>query len=202
MDFYVINLERRPDRLKRFQMGSNLAQVPCEVIKAVDGRVLVTDDHWLTKYDNLEKIRYLKRGEIGAYLSHYKCFEQSTKDIAMIFEDDARIPIDFWYQYNLVMKHIPSDFDIVLLGTSRLWKRKYKSRCKLIWENEYFAEYQGDIYGLQGYIITKKAIDYLKDCKYPIMAPIDVVFNNLGLKVYVVKSDLISLNRLGSDSQG
>jgi len=202
MDFYVINLERREDRLKRFQIGSKLADVDCEVIKAVDGKELITKDYWITRYDNLDKIRYLKKGEIGSYLSHYKCFEQSTKDTAMIFEDDARIPIDFWYQFNLKLKHLPLDYDIVLLGTTRLWQRKYKPRCKLVWENEYFAEYEGDIYGLQGYLITKKAMKHLIDCKYPISSPNDIKFCNVGLKVYVVKSDLISLNRLGSDSQG
>ena len=202
MDIYVINLERRPDRLLKFQNQAKLAGVKAKVMNAVDGKSLSTKDFWIEKYYNLVEKRYLKKGEIGSYISHYNCFEDSTTNKVMVFEDDAKLPMGFFYSYNEVCKTLPSDFDIALLGTTKLWQRKYKEKCKLIWENEYFAEYQGDIYGLQGYIITKKAIDYLKDCKYPIMAPIDVVFNNLGLKVYVVKSDLISLNRLGSDSQG
>lgn len=201
MDSYVINLERRTDRLKQFMFGSKIAQVNVNVIKAIDGKQLVTSNHWLNRYNNLDRIRYLKKGEIGSYLSHFQCFEQSTKDCAMIFEDDAKIPIDFWYQYKIKMKTLPLDYDIALLGTTRLWKRKYRQRCILVWENEDWARYHGDVYGLQAYLITKKGMKHLIDCKYPIDAPNDVKFSNVGLTVYVLKNDLVNVNRLGSDSQ-
>ncbi len=41
----------------------------------------------------------------------------------------------------------------------------------------------------------------MKDCKFPIDASNDVKFTNWGLNVYVIKEDLVSTHRLGSDSQ-
>lgn len=201
MDTYVINLKRRTDRLKRFKFGSDLAKVDVKVVEAFDGKELSMKDYWLGKYDNLDKMRYLMKGEIGAYLSHYKCLELSGSDRVLIFEDDAKIPYDFWYGLNKLLKTLPEDFDIALLGTTRLWQRKYKQRCKKIWENEDWARYEGDIYGTQAYIITRKAVEHMIDCKYPIISPFDVKVNQCGLKLYVVKEDLVGTNRLGSDAQ-
>jgi len=197
MDVYLINLDRREDRLKSFDMGAKLAGVRYKRIPAVDGKDLNTKKYWFSKYD----VRYLKRGEIGCYLSHYKAFEKSTKDTVMVFEDDAKIPYDFWWRYKIVTKHLPDDWDIALLGTTSLWQRKYKQKCHLKWENEYWARYEGDIYGLHGYIVKREAIQFMKDCKFPIDAPCDVKFSNLGLNVYVVKEDLVGSHRLGSETQ-
>lgn len=201
MDVYLINLDRREDRLKSFQAGAKLAGLSFKRIQAVDGKLLNTKDYWLSKYDNLDRWRYLKRGEIASYLSHFKAFEDSTKDTIMVFEDDAKLPYDFWWRYNIATQHLPDDWDIALLGTTSLWQRKYRQRCHLKWENDYWARYEGDIYGLQGYIVKREAIQFLKDCKFPIDAPNDVKFSNLGLNVYVIKEDLVSTHRLGSDSQ-
>tara|TARA_R110000822_G_scaffold31644_1_gene91504 strand:- start:733 stop:1341 length:609 start_codon:yes stop_codon:yes gene_type:complete len=201
MDIYVINLERRPDRLLKFQNQAKLAGVKAKVMNAVDGKSLSTRDFWIEKYYNLVEKRYLKKGEIGSYISHYNCFEDSTTNKVMVFEDDAKLPMGFWYSYNEVCKTLPSDFDIALLGTTKLWQRKYKEKCELIWENDLWAKYSGDIYGLQAYVITRKAINHLQDCKYPIDSPNDIKFNNVGLNVYILKKDLVTTNRLGSDAQ-
>tara|TARA_R110000824_G_scaffold246649_2_gene435828 strand:- start:1121 stop:1729 length:609 start_codon:yes stop_codon:yes gene_type:complete len=202
MDTFVINLERRPDRLKKFALSAKLAQVDFKVVDAVDGKLLSNKNYnWITKYDNLDKIRYLKKGEIGSYLSHYKCFENSTTDHVLIFEDDAKIPIDFKYQLNLLLSKVPKDFDVLLLGTTNLWNRKYKDEKKIIWKDDYFFKYDGDVYGLQSYLLSRKAINALLDCKYPIDGPNDCKFSNSGLKYYIVNKNLVNLNRMGSDSQ-
>jgi len=44
-------------------------------------------------------------------------------------------------------------------------------------------------------------MDRMLDCKYPIDSPIDVKINNVGLNVYVLKEDLVTTNKLGSDTQ-
>lgn len=201
MNCFVISLKRRKDRLKRFLTRAELAQVPVKVIEAIDGEKVNFKSIWLDKYDNLITRRYLKKGEIGCYLSHYKCYQMSDADRVFVFEDDAYIPLDFWYQLNIKLKTLPKDFDVALLGTTSLWRRKYSSKCKKIWENEDWARYEGDIYGLQGYIISRKAIETMLDCKYPLNVPIDVKINHLGLNLYVLKVNLIDTLRLGSDTQ-
>ena len=201
MDSYVINLKRRKDRLNKFLIRASTANIPVKVVEAIDGQNIDFKSIWIEKYNNLITRRYLKKGEIGCYLSHYKCYEMSKTDLVLIFEDDAYIPIDFWYQFDIIKKTLPKDFDIALLGTTNVWRRKYSKECKKIWENKDWTRYEGDIYGLQGYILSKKAIKTLIDCKYPLNVPIDVKINHLGLKVYVSKLNLIDTLRLGSDTQ-
>ena len=64
MDTYVINLKKRKDRLKKFKLGSDFAQIDLNILEAFDGKELDMKDYWLEKYDNLDKRRYLKKGEI------------------------------------------------------------------------------------------------------------------------------------------
>ena len=202
MKSYVINLDRRDDRLRKFQNLAEIADVKVERIKAIDGKIdLITDDHWLQKYNNTEKIRYMTKGEIACYLSHYKVWESSREDEITVFEDDARIPIMFNYDLNNYLKYLPKDYDMPLLGTNNTWFNKYKDNSKIIWENKYWFKYQGDVYGLQSYIIKRNAIDVLKDSKYPINCPIDIKINHIGLNVYILKENMVSQCRWGSDTQ-
>ena len=194
---YVINLNRRSDRLKIFSNLANNADVDFELMEAVDGKLLDRKQFWTTKFGD----RYLKRGELGVYLSHYKIYEETKEPMVIIFEDDARIPLDFYYQLRCALEKLPPDWDIVLLGVSNLWRRKYQAKQKVIYDDGFFQKFQGDIYGLHSYMINKRGMDRLIDCKFPIDSPIDVKINNVGLQVYVVKEDIVTTNKLGSDTQ-
>lgn len=202
MESYFINLDRRKDRLQKFQNLCNVANLKVKRIQAIDGKTDIDrKDYWLQKFDNDPKSRYMSNGEIACYLSHYKCYEESKSDLTLVLEDDAKLPMMFEYNLSNYFKYLPKDWDIILLGTSELWARKYKKNTTTTYKNQYWFKCVGDVYGLQCYILKRKAIDTLKDCKYPINAPIDVKINHLGLNVYILNHNMVGTHRWGSDTQ-
>ena len=198
METFLINLKYRQNRLIKFDIQAKREGIKYERLEAVNGKEINRIHYWINKYDNR---RYLKSGEIGSYLSHYKCFEKCKQDLALIFEDDAKLCLNFKDKLNILMENVPDDWDIILLGTTKLWKRKYREKCQLIYDDNYFQQFTGDIYGLQSYVINRKAMDHLIDCKFPIMCPNDIKFCNSGLNVYVSKEELVGTLQMGSDSQ-
>jgi len=199
METFLINLKFREDRLKQFDIQAKREGINYERVEAVNKYELNRKDYWITKkYDDR---RSLKSGEVAVYLSHYKCMESCTQDLALIFEDDAKLTCNFKDKLKILMENAPEDWDILLLGTSRLWKKKYRPKCPITYEDGYFYKVSGDIYGLQAWVINRKAIEELKDSKFPIMCPNDVKISNSGLNVYIAKKELVGLNRMGSDTQ-
>jgi len=137
----VINLDRRPDRLKDFInqfTNSNLNTLTCERFSAIDGVNLIKD---ITnkKIENDPIFQALKniddpipRGELGCLLSHYfvlKEIENNTNlnddDLVLIFEDDV-----FFTDYNdekffdhINTFHKINKFDFIFL--SGRWKKHF-----------------------------------------------------------------------------
>jgi GR25 family glycosyltransferase involved in LPS biosynthesis len=132
-EIYLINLKRRPDRLKTFLQKyreSDLSKYPLVKFDAVDGSLLDIDKVPLSELAKAElqqlqttgfrtKHYQLTKGAIGCYLSHLKIWENILKNeynSALIFEDDADIPHNILERIQNEMIHIPTDWDIVLLG--------------------------------------------------------------------------------------
>ena len=122
---FVINLERRPDRLEKFLQGfpkELLSEL--DVFKAVDGNRLYPENHtaeekktecvlnqFLDLEPSLEQIKNrlfqeekLKTGEVGCFLSHLILWKQLLQendcDFYIIFEDDAVFEPDFAEAYS------------------------------------------------------------------------------------------------------
>jgi len=101
MESYVINLDKRGDRWRKIDALCKTANLPIKRMRAIDGKTeLITDEHWLQKYDTGDRFRYMTKGEIACYLSHYKCYEESKSELTLVIEDDAKIPIMFDYNLN------------------------------------------------------------------------------------------------------
>ena len=130
---FVINLERRKDRLMEFidriKTKTTLPLKDIILFKAIDGK-----DLYPTK-----DIKYLCRncdynyqpGVIGCALSHYDVWRNISGsnyiDKALIFEDDAMIfdgidPVKVWNEE--IYKNYPEDCDLLLLGKSMYDKNK------------------------------------------------------------------------------
>ena len=109
----VINMERRPDRLRqllRFLTGSDIGSVPTYRLSAHDGSKIDYKNGLLTEQavkemDTLRATRIrafhaqLSPGAIGCYLSHLDAWKFIVEDAAadmeapyLILEDDARVP--------------------------------------------------------------------------------------------------------------
>lgn len=130
---YLINLKRRPDRLKKFlELYNDSDMKDTSIIKfdAIDGSKLDIDSVPLTELAKAElhqlestgfrtKHYQLTKGGIGCYLSHVKVWENILKNnykYALIFEDDAKVPYNINQIIKEELKYFPNDWDIILLG--------------------------------------------------------------------------------------
>ena len=123
---YVINLERRTDRLEKFIKKTKYLP-KFEIFKAIDGQELKYDNSYnllyfgnkILKNNLIKKIKELKIGEIGCFLSHYFIWKKIIQfdKPCLIFEDDANICHDFTNKLNIILeKGIPENFDILWIG--------------------------------------------------------------------------------------
>ena len=204
MYVYLINLERRSDRLRIFKTQALKENIMYQRIPAIDGLELDRRDIWTRMYEGPTQKRSLKKSEIGCYLSHYMCYQDAYKnnrDWTVIFEDDVKIPGSFWQKVTKMMIELPSDADILLLGASPLWRNKYEHLGKLKRCTLNLNKVLGEVYGLHGYIVRKKALKTLLECKFPVDAPMDIKITYLGLNVYIPDTDIVKVNKLGSNTQ-
>jgi GR25 family glycosyltransferase involved in LPS biosynthesis len=111
---FVINLERRPDRLNKFLDKCPLKDV--KVISAFDGQNP-------EKESSDEKLLFsknsMKPGEIGCFISHlriYKKIVEKNYQYAFIMEDDAIFCPDFHTKFLKVISEMPDDTDILYIG--------------------------------------------------------------------------------------
>lgn len=130
---YLINLKRRPDRLKKFLELYNESDMKDTLLikfDAIDGSKLDINSVPLSELAKAElnqlestgfrtKHYQLTKGGIGCYLSHVKIWENILKHnykYALIFEDDAKVPHNINEIINEELKYFPNDWDIILLG--------------------------------------------------------------------------------------
>lgn len=116
-DAYVINLERRADRLNRFKTNTGVRNA-VNVWRATDGRALTMTPQLAYLFrDNDFK---WKKAVMGCAISHMGLWERLAKDqIAtsyLICEDDARLRPDWREWWTAAAPHIPTDADVVYLG--------------------------------------------------------------------------------------
>jgi len=96
MKTFVINLDRRKDRL-------NELKIPFE---------------W-ERFTAFDASKMNQPGYVGCLLSHRTLLEK-IKDLklesAMIFEDDVELCEDFENKFNVILKQLPEDWDLLYLG--------------------------------------------------------------------------------------
>lgn len=204
----VINLKRRPDRLKKFRNMSRYAS-QCEVVSAVDGRTLdlqslladgtlgyigwksiVNTTQGLPKKHHYELCTL---GAIGCYLSHYNAWK-SILDHKLayryIFEDDANITIldnqDYVAMIAEKMQTLPDDWHIYLIGLPHTMLEF--EDCDNCDDN---LKKIKRFCGLHAYIVSFKGAKFLLEqgMLFPIQQQIDSHLSELaldyGLNVYI-----------------
>ena len=127
-EMYLINLDKRPDRLKT-TMG-NLNQYNYNNVrrfKAIDSSKFTDDEissytQFYARnpiYDNKRTEHHqLSRGAIGCYLSHLELWKDMTKnkkEKIVIFEDDT-LPTINKHEIDDILAKVPEDWDIILFG--------------------------------------------------------------------------------------
>jgi GR25 family glycosyltransferase involved in LPS biosynthesis len=120
-DSFVINLERRADRLEKFQANHAAFAVGVERWPAVDGRSLQLTPALARLFRPNDF--FWKKAVMGCALSHLGLWwqlanEQADNACYLVFEDDARClnAPAFMASLNDAMSKAPSDYDILYLG--------------------------------------------------------------------------------------
>ena len=144
IDIYLINLDRRPERLKNMQYQLDYLQLPFTRIPAIDGKHIEQNISMKTNYNfSLHpetKLRFEwieeaindKRknnentyGNVGCWQSHLQTYflirdkaEKTNNDgLVLILEDDIVIEKRFLADVKKYLKLLPSDWDIFFLGS-------------------------------------------------------------------------------------
>lgn len=210
-EIYLINLERRNDRLQRFLSGwhsSDMKRYSITKFNAVDGSLINTNTIPITDMAKLELkqldtlgFRYkhyqLTKGAIGCYLSHVKVWEtimQSNTNSALIFEDDASIPPNCGSRIKRAIRDIPDDWDIILFG-------KHCSDCedkgKYVKVNRFIL--------LHTYMISKRGILKIMDegNLFPISQQLDAYLSEISyfLNIYAPKENIVKQAESRTDIQ-
>ena len=123
-DGYVINLERRPDRLRAFQEDIAQTGLEIEPLEAVDGRALDLSAYdeqvssWYRVFGNPASLG----GTVGCKLSHEAAWEAvAGRDDGLyyVFEDDARLAVGGRWQTQRLTRLVdraPDDADLIWLN--------------------------------------------------------------------------------------
>lgn len=160
-NWYVVNLKRRPDRLKLFKERCPLDTSKIKVLTACDGKTL-------TSFPN--NFKGESAGVIGCFISHVLCWEETLKqknsDYSVIFEDDAIFSKDFEKKFNDII-NTNLDFNIIYIGGR--FKENYKMiNCIHVTDNIVKYDYKKwDPWDCDrtthAYIISKKGCQLLLD---------------------------------------
>jgi len=112
---FVINLKRRPDRLKQFYERCPFTDVIA--MNAFDGRS--PQDEPEDDLKRFSKLNCNLSGEKALFVSHLRIYQEIVNkgySSALIFEDDAEFCESFLKKYVISTKHVPDDFDLLYIG--------------------------------------------------------------------------------------
>jgi glycosyl transferase family 25 len=193
-----INLDRRPDRnqnvidqLKKLNLDSM-----SERFSAIDGKKLNLDeiDSKIITKQGIEDAKksdvlytHLTPGAIGCAMSHQAIYQKIVNENivkCLILEDDITFVDDFNKKIEELEKKITNDYDLFFLGYHGV------SQYDIINITPNNIHKFITIYGLFGYIVTKKGAQKLLDL-YPITLQIDseITNNSENIDIYGVDRD-------------
>ena len=115
---YVINLERRKDRIDTFKTHHMNIKDRVYLWRATDGRTLTLTQELVHCFRNND-FKW-KKSVMGCALSHLGAWEKLANDNLaksyLIMEDDVRLSPQWLTQWQISAQHIPKDADVIYLG--------------------------------------------------------------------------------------
>lgn len=204
IDFFVINLDRSPERLAA--IGQEAAALGIDLIRvpAVDGKTIPEAEQ-----DALDRPGFLRDhgkrpmpGEYGCYLSHIAALRRiadGEAEAGVVFEDDIRPLPDL--QPVLASLAEIDDWDLVRFAHHRRVKRK---RLRdLARGRELCATYLGPTGSAAAYIVRREAAGRLADALLPMRLPYDVALERgwaTGVRALDIWPDLVGFGALSKTS--
>jgi GR25 family glycosyltransferase involved in LPS biosynthesis len=208
IEYVVINLERRSDRLKKFHLPS----CHYRVFTAIDGQDLEPNLDYHELFRNNTKD--MTHGIIGCALSHISVWKELAKNFVQtsvycIFEDDALVRVHNFDEIskNIVNRLTVSDWDIVFLGHSskETQPEDTTTTLKVTECKTTLRSIEISMGGMFGYLIKHTAIPkifkYLST--YGMTNALDTVVQKCideGLKVYYTQPMIVT-SPLAKDSR-
>jgi GR25 family glycosyltransferase involved in LPS biosynthesis len=195
MPVYVINMNERKDRWKRFTSQEAVHELKNKKrISAVNGKKLnfrkdprISMSTRLRIYRNYRRSHYeiATLGAIGATVSHARVWEtflKSDAPVCMVLEDDAVITPENIEAMNEEYKRLPDNWGIWILGYFH--KTLIMEHMKDGWDKVY------NFSGAHSYMITREVAKKLLDDVYPIDTHIEFYITSSS----IIKNFLILAN--------
>jgi GR25 family glycosyltransferase involved in LPS biosynthesis len=182
MKAFVINLERRTDRLNYMKniLKTNLLNI--EIIKAYDGTFEENNSEEYEKLKNFfleciknnlnKNIHYnyssfcpFKKGELGCFISHlyiWKRIIDEKIDKSFIFEDDCILNKNFELVLGKLLLELPDNFNVIWLGGKTC--DNYSSNKNVKISNLLSILKEEHPYSTCSYMISYEGALFLYDC--------------------------------------
>ena len=166
---YVINLERRPERLKEIigELKREGLDRSFTLIRAIDGSKLpepsvlirmgilskeLSGSQWVASHP----------GAIGNYLSHMEVCRRilsSDDDVNLVLEDDAQLIQGFGKELQRILKMFKEkSFDLLYLGISNISHRRGTGHWKQMEDRIFHPDpVDGEVFGTFAMLMNKKA---------------------------------------------
>jgi GR25 family glycosyltransferase involved in LPS biosynthesis len=187
--WFLINLDRRPDRLKEATEQLTRAGIEFERFAAIDGHALP-----------LPKNETKGAGAFGCRLSHVRVLEQAISrglKCVGVFEDDAVLADDFQLRLNAALERVPEDWELLYLGTQHRQTPTPVNdsivRCT-------------DCHRTHSYIVRGECIGKLYQIWSSNTGHVDHILNNTGafreLKAYAIDPPITGQGNSKSDING
>ena len=154
---YVINLERRPERLKTFfeRLPTDWPfQIP-KRYEAIDGEISLPPRWW--KEGN---------GAWGCYRTHLSIIEKCLNrgiDSVLIMEDDAVCVNDFRSNVNQFLNHLPDDWTMVYFGGQHIQENLRLPRKINDWVYAPYNVNRTHCYAVRGRLMLESVYRHLHD---------------------------------------
>ncbi|MBE7198910.1 MAG: glycosyltransferase family 25 protein [Parafilimonas terrae] len=177
--WFVINLDRSPDRLALIEESFAACGLPFTRVPAVDGRALAAPPEGLDP-DRYRRThgRDVQAGEIGCYFSHLKVFDAflaTPAEFAMVLEDDVRVTPEVCRLVDdLTAPGAPDDWDLVKFEAHhksvplalRPLRGPYRL-CAMLTRST----------GSAAYLVNRTAAAILREHLLPMVVPYDHAFD-------------------------
>ena len=210
---FCINLDRRPDRWKKFSDQPGAAEFSTlRRFAAIDGRTIrVLDNDKISLQTKSNIIKKTRRshdeidtiGAVGASMSHttlWKQFLATKSEYALIFEDDTKIPPGLPAILAACSKErseLPNGFDLWLLHYAILANGSIGAKGLLPLTKTWSAPQ--DFHSFGGYVISRRGAERLLEDAFPVEMHIDRFANK---KAELGLLDVVVHNRVRLGSRG
>jgi GR25 family glycosyltransferase involved in LPS biosynthesis len=167
---YVINLERRPERLIKFVKQNNTEMMSYNVFNGVDGKSLQPNGKIQKIFETGDY--NFRRGIVGCAYSHLKIWSEFLKGggkYCIVLEDDVKLCKQFLQKTFHLIKAHRNEFDILFLHWNpyphvpekEQWDMNYAKPVGELWDTNKSKSF--NMGSGAGYLLTRKAAKYLVD---------------------------------------